>query len=199
MKKLILLSAVAALGMIAMSASALPKGYESVNFHATLYVKDGSDKVIKVSGSNKDLLTLVGDEYGTLPSGAQLVSYGATEDEFAVLNSSGTRIIEDASYDGGDYDFYYEADDGTLVENNLTGDTYNYEDVDGYLYYRNAAETYTFYLEGAVSFTDNYDNDNETYSEPNASGTFTLPIGVGDDDGVITGGLSGSGNDVDTY
>src|ERR1700729_1262353 len=98
MKKALALSAVAAaMGLCAMNASALPNGYQSVNFHGTLNFQNYSSAknyfTTKVSVSNKDLLGLINNEFGTVPSGAQLVSRGlyygyAYSEFFAVLNKN---------------------------------------------------------------------------------------------------------------
>jgi hypothetical protein len=205
MKKLTLIGGMAALAMFAMNASAvIPKHLESVNFTATLTVADG--EVTKtISANNKDLLSLVALEFGQLPTGAQLASYGlesdgAYKDYFVVLYSNGNVYLDDASADGDDYALYFYPyeDEYTEKETATASDTWNYE-LDGTEFvYESGTDADSFTVYGLLTDTVSYDSYNENYKLSNATGTFDLPvIDTGDDEGIITVNLSGSGTDVD--
>ena len=214
MKKTLILSAVAAtVGLCAMNASALPNGWESANVQATLnfqnYSSSKGDFITKVSVSNKDVLFLINNEFGTVPnSGAQLVSYGLDDEEFAVLDKNNNTVIPDASYNSGasdDYNLYFNPDYSgyytkAYVPNK--GDTWNYQCGQGALIYEDATDSNYFTLSGYTKWTDNFNTDNESYSMSNATGYFYLPIANAssyDSYGVISGGISGSGNNVDAW
>jgi hypothetical protein len=214
MKKTFILSAVAVtMGLCAMNASALPNGWESANVLATLnfqnYSSAKGDFITKVSVSNKDVLFLINAEFGTVPSsGAKLVTYGLDSEEFAVLDKNNNTVISDASYNSpasDDYELYFNPDNSgyytkTYVPNK--GDTWNYQCGQGALIYEDATDSNYFTLSGYTKWTDNFDPENESYSMSNATGYFYLPIankGYYNSYGVITGGISGSGNGVDTW
>ncbi len=204
MKKTIVLSAAAAaMGLFAMNASALPEGFESVNFHATLNVQISEGKTKNVSVGNKDLLSLVADEFTstTIPSGSQLVSYGLDDEEFAVLDKHNNFVLEDASTDGDSYEFFInpftDQDFSTESIQGSSQDTFTAPE--STLTYVSGDGNTFFTLTGIMTIKDSATgNDNESYSMQNASGHFELNT-TGEGFGTITGGVSGSGKDVDQY
>src|SRR5271156_6168536 len=103
MKKLALFCGMAALGMSAMSArAAIPNGYESANITATLTVQESDEKTKAVSFNNKDMLTLLANEFD-FQAGSQLAMHGLNTEEFAIIEPSGGII--DASETDDDYTF----------------------------------------------------------------------------------------------
>ena len=214
MKKVLPLFSIAAgLSMAAMSASAsLPKGsgLETVNIHGTLMVQLETDKVKNVSVSNKDILGLISNEYPdvTFPKGAQLVIYGlgsSTEEQFAVVTANGESfVINNASenFDADDeYSLFFEPDEDENVTTsfNENSETESFVLDQSELFYRDSSGDNTFFINGLTKATVTYDDkDNESFNMSNGNGSFDMPIlGIGEDQGVVTGGISGSGKDVD--
>jgi hypothetical protein len=200
MKKALALSAVvAALGLGAMTASALPSGKESVNFHSTLNVQNGS-KIKQVSVSNKDILALISNEFSeALPNGAILATYGLDSEEFTVLYPNGSTFISNASSGSGSYELFMWPDEDDEYVYDDSKEPINVTTDDGYFEYVDSSDTYYIYFQGSMKFSDNTDTANESYNMPNAAGYFYMPIGVGNDRGIMTGGISGSGKDVDYW
>ena len=196
------------MGLGAMSASALPSGYESVNVHGTLNIQNYSSTkgyfITKISVSNKDILGLVGDEFGTLASGDQLVSYGLYygnyTDIFAVLDKNNNVVHSDVSTDTGSYELNMWFSEGSnWIYNHVPGtsDSENYQSSDGELYFSDYTGDNTFTMIGQGKDSVNWDNYNESYSINNMSGWFNMPmIDTGYNYGLITGSISGSGKDV---
>ncbi|MGA2787838.1 MAG: hypothetical protein ABSF60_09955 [Verrucomicrobiota bacterium] len=98
--KLIILAASAA---FVLNASAkLPSGYESVVLKATV-VTESNAKLVKTKITSDDMLSLIDNEFGTSYAkqdggkGYQLVSYGLSDEEFAVIDKNGNIVLENAS------------------------------------------------------------------------------------------------------
>jgi hypothetical protein len=121
MNKFKILAAVAVAGIVGMSIQAAPAGYCSANIKAT--VLSQNDSVVTTNGTtitakittekvkitNKDILGLIADEFGSLPDGAQLVTYGYGSD-FVVLDKDGNVLISDASSSVTSYRLYVDSD-----------------------------------------------------------------------------------------
>jgi hypothetical protein len=206
MKNLAIFSAVVALALLAKSASALTNGWESVQFHAIVHVQDGDvTKVVTVN--TKDLLYLVEQEFGSLPNGAKLVSYGMDDEEFAVLTKNNDIYIYDASRNeeietNDDYELYPFAseDEDAFVYDEGHHSTL-FRDAYCGLHYQDATDTYTLHLLGRGKIQVDFENDDETYNI-HGDGTCYLPSGdlKGKGSfGVFLGSLKGSGKDVDAF
>jgi hypothetical protein len=211
MKKLILFNATIALSIFVTNIceASLPAGVESFTLRTTLNIQNSPTTIRRVSFANKDLLTIIQNEYGVnIPSGAQLVITGlgsSLTNQFVVLSSNGrTNIIANASWDNTGYALFFAptnfAPDFTMPANNTFvlsrsggGPTYSFTFALADLHYNNAAGTAGFDLIGLTRSTVNVNNGNESFSMPSGgSGPFTLIAGTG----VINGSASGSGRDV---
>ena len=210
MKNLAIFSAVAALALLAKSASAITGGWESVSFHAIVHVQDGDvTKVVTVN--TKDLLYLVEQEFDTtFPKGAKLVSYGLEREEFAVLSKSDDVLLSDASHNeeletNDDYELYPFAshDEDSYVYDDGGHDTALFRDAYCGLHYQDATDTYTLHLLGRGKIKVNVGGDDDIYNEAysiHGDGTCYLPSGDLKNKGsfgVFLGSLKGSGKDVD--
>jgi hypothetical protein len=210
MKKISLFCATAALVSLALSASALPTGYESVNFHATVKVQDGA-KIEKVSLDDKDLLNnFIGTEFATsIPNGAKLVSYGLGSEEFAVLNKDNDIFLEDASTNpsaADHYSFYIYSGWRETVYEETSTNVYKGETANAELYYMDGSGDYYLEATGSGSATVHYingdfDYGNESYSG-SGEGYCFLPSGdlkgYGNR-GILKDSISGSGKEVEPF
>ena len=197
------LAVAAALCLLGVKANAsLPNGYESVTFKATLTLQNSTNKTMKVSMSNKDLLALIAEEFtsATIPSGAQLVMHGLADETFnAVLDKNNNIVIANASSDGDYYELFLDPfeDTGSITANEEgNSPTFDFSAPEATFTYRNGNNDFVFILTGIMTAKDNEENDNESYSMQNATGYFKLDAG-GEEFGTITGSLSGSGKEVD--
>ena len=208
--KLIILAATAA---FVLNASAkLPSGYESVVLKATLMGESGN-KIVKAKITTDDILSLIDNEYGTSYSkkdggkGYQLVSYGVGYDYdgydiFAVMDKTGSIVLENASFHGSsetnDYELYlYPYEDGNYIYT-YKGEKYTWYVPNVEVYYNSSDDNDSFDVYGTMTDKVDYTTDSENYSIKNGSGSFDF----GDEDvyGPVTGvGVSGSGTDVDPY
>jgi hypothetical protein len=165
MNKFKWLAAVAVAGLMGMSAQAsIPNGYGPVAVKMTALTQN--DTVVTTNGSTitakvtttklkittKDILALIGDEFGTLPDGARLVSVvmGPT---FAVLDKDGNVLISNAGSHSGSYALGITSMGGSVqsgVETeSSTAETLKLKmNTIGEFYYSNAADTEGFVLFG---------------------------------------------------
>jgi hypothetical protein len=219
MKKLALFCGMAALGMCAMNAGAtIPEYYESANITGTLNVQESDDKTTTVSFNNKDLLTLIADEFGSLPTGAQLAIYdGLAYDGmspgdyvyFYILYPNGTEYstIGTVSYNeffSDSYELYFIPNNDSFatdrVEKYNGSDSYTSFIDQSELIYVSGNGDYYFYLWGMTKDNVNFTHYpySENFTMTMGQGAFYLPnlIDVGDEYGVMTGTFSGSGSKV---
>ena len=83
MKKFVISTAIAAIVLLGLSSgnvqAAVPTGYDVVKFNMTAYIigyKDGVEKAIKSTITEKDILLLLEQQYSQpFPAGAQLGGY----------------------------------------------------------------------------------------------------------------------------
>ena len=203
-KKLIPLAVVAIVCLLGLNATALPTGYESANFHATLILQNSETpwEIKKISMSNKDLLNLIRTEFIStpIPSNAQLVSRGLDGGQFEILVGNTPLLANVSSSTNGDnykLQFNAYADHWTVSEVS-NKNTFNYTSDLCILSYMSGDGSQSFTLEGTTTINDNLEFDNETFKMSNASGSFNLLIG-GEGFGTMTGSFSGSGKDVECF
>ena len=208
MKKLALFCGMAALGLCAMNAGAVvPALYETANITATLTVYTGEDPAKTISFNNKDMMTLISEEFGDFPAGAQLEIYdglgwdGDSSDDspsFYVVDPNGADTYVSSSADP-DYELYFYPYQDYEYEWYVSGteDTYVTECDQSEFYYHSAG-SYYLYLYGVTKDTVNWERSPypENFSMTMGQGAFYLPtsvVDVGDDEGIATGTFSGSG------
>jgi len=184
--KLTKLTVLAAVGALALSASAkLPSGFESVNVKATVLLDNGA-KTVKMKITTDDILSLIDNEFGTSYSkenggkGYQLVSYGVGYgyigyDIFAVLDKDGNVVLSNASF-SGDEDYYlylYPYQDRNWVSSGTDPKiTYTIPQVG--VYYNSGDDEDSFYIYGLMTDKVNWDTDTENYSLKNGQGSLTF-------------------------
>jgi hypothetical protein len=205
MKKLMPLAAAAVMGLLGMKASALPNGYESATFHATLILQNSETpwEIKKISMSNKDLLNLIRTEFIStpIPSNAQLVSRGLDGEQFEILVGN-TVLLSNVSTNtnsGDNYKLQFNAYADRWTESEVSNkNMFDYTSDLCILSYMSGDGSQSFTLEGTTTINDNLEFDNETFKMSNASGSFNLLIG-GEGFGTMTGSFSGSGKDVECF
>jgi len=201
--KLIILAASAA---FVLNASAkLPSGYESVVLKATV-VTESNAKLVKTKITSDDMLSLIDNEFGTSYAkqdggkGYQLVSYGLSDEEFAVIDKNGNIVLENASYNADDVDYYlyldpYETDRWV---DSYNGENYYFIIPGAEVRYESANDEDYFNVTGLITDKLNYDTDNENYSLKNGQGY----IYFNDEEiygTIMNASVSGSGKDVDPF
>ena len=207
MKKFKLLSAIAMAGLLGLSArAAIPVDYSSVNFKLTVLFQTNNTTsgsttkyhVDKIKITNKDVLTQVTNEFGTLPPGAQLVVYyGFYDGQFAVADKTGAIILANASSSIVDTNY-------VLSINDTGPDIYTGEDKSGnYVFditttgeflYVNAADTAELDILGQASVKDKYPSTGNSPESFKLSGADNNDNSFfGGNSVFVSGTVSGSG------
>ena len=204
-KKLIPLAAAAVVCLFGMKASALPNGYEAVNFQAklTLQMSQIPAKIKTVSMGNKDILNLIRGEFIStpIPNGAVLVSRGLDGGGLAVLSSDNVLLSDvttnPAAADQYELNLSAYNDQHTMSEKG-NKNVYDYTSDQCTFTYTSADGSHYVSLEGTMTIEDNFQFYSETFKLANGSGSFNLPLD-GEDVGTLTGSVSGSGKDVECF
>jgi hypothetical protein len=166
MKMSKMLAAVAVAGLMGMSVQAsIPNGYGPVTVNMTALTQNDAVVTTNSAGTitakvtttklkitTKDILALIGDEFGALPDGARLVT-AVMGSAFAVLDKDGNVLISNAGSHSGSYALGITSMGGA-VQSGVQTESSTAETVKikmntiGEFYYSNAADTEGFLLIG---------------------------------------------------
>jgi hypothetical protein len=205
MKKFKILSAIAMAGLLGLSARAsFPTDFSTVKIKLTVLIQTndtfpGSStkfNVTKLKVTNKEVLMQVANQFGALPSGAQLVlnSDGFFGGTFSVLNKDGTVFLANVSSSTNLYELNIENNNNDIFtgSENSSKETFDITTAADFFWH---AGTGTDHLEifGPATVKDTFGSNTDPES-------FKF---IGAEDGelsshaaIVTGSVSGHGKDT---
>jgi hypothetical protein len=204
MKKFKLLSAVALIGFVGLSARAAITNADFVDVKFTLLIQTNGSDGLKVKITNKDVLQAIANEFTNkfpskvVPKGAKLAIAGALGGVFEVFTNK-ALLLANANTNpaaGGDgYQLSLSTKPATEVTTQSTSTKLD-ETLAGSLTYNQAGSARAFTISGLASFMDTKAKASSTTFDE----TFTFGgSGAGTVNGanaVVSGTVTGTGEDI---
>ena len=218
MKKFVLFATLISLGFIRLNAqlpfmrasNSVPSGLTFIHIYTVVLGQANTNTnggpvsfhFTQSTITDNDILGLINDEFGTsfsTTNGDQLAVSNFLDGKFIVLGPTNNVLLDDASStaNGDYYQLNFSSANTVLASREATNFTTIFSVTDGSLNYVSGDGSNSFHLEGLTMISDSYfngsSNSTESFELTGGIGSISFPGSSDNVSGVLTGNVSGSG------